>query len=45
MSWRDARPQRHLELVSFSLCRPTLFVRKALVGTNIRESINRHLVR
>ena len=28
------------KLVSFSLCRPTPFVRKALVGTNIRESIN-----
>src|ERR1043166_6827497 len=29
------------KLVSFSLCRPTPLVRKALVGTNIRESINR----
>src|SRR5438034_4340483 len=28
------------KLVSFSLCRPTPLVRKALVGTNIRESIN-----
>src|SRR6266540_2866546 len=28
------------KLVSFSLCRPTPFERKALVGTNIRESIN-----
>src|SRR3989475_2842102 len=28
------------KLVSFSRCRPTPFVRKALVGTNIRESIN-----
>src|SRR5690242_12804587 len=29
------------KLVSFSLCRPTPLVRKALVGTNIRDSINR----
>src|SRR5882672_8398863 len=28
------------KLVSFSLCRPTPLVRKALVGMNIRESIN-----
>src|SRR6267154_1494327 len=28
------------KLVSFSLCRPTPFVRKALVGMNIRASIN-----
>src|ERR1700752_256922 len=28
------------KLVSFSLCRPTPFVRKAFVGMNIRESIN-----
>src|SRR5712692_3757053 len=28
------------KLVSFSLCRPTPLVRKALVGTNIRDSIN-----
>src|SRR5437879_3649667 len=28
------------KLVSFSLCRPTPLVRKALVGTNMRESIN-----
>src|SRR5881409_3337513 len=28
------------KLVSFSLCRPTPFVRKAFVGTNSRESIN-----
>src|SRR2546425_6970979 len=31
------------KLVSFSLCRPTPFVRKALVGMNIRESINSEL--
>src|SRR5580765_2454341 len=31
------------KLVSFSLCRPTPFVRKALVGMNIRESINSRL--
>src|SRR5207248_1662885 len=28
------------KLVSFSRCRPTPLVRKALVGTNIRDSIN-----
>src|SRR5918996_4495137 len=28
------------KLVSFSLCRPTPLVKKALVGMNIRESIN-----
>src|SRR2546427_9778003 len=28
------------KLGSFSLCRPTPLVRKALVGTNMRESIN-----
>src|SRR5205809_48990 len=28
------------KLVSFSLCRPTPLVRKALVGTNIRDSID-----
>src|SRR5258708_1772957 len=28
------------KLVNFSLCRPTPLVRKALVGTNIRDSIN-----
>src|SRR6266481_9928211 len=31
------------KLVSFSLCRPTPFVRKALVGMNIRASINLEL--
>src|SRR3989442_12703758 len=31
------------KLVSFSLCRPTPFVKKALVGMNIRESINSEL--
>src|SRR6267378_3608878 len=31
------------KLVSFSLCRPTPFVRKAFVGMNIRESINSEL--
>src|SRR5258707_8681356 len=31
------------KLVSFSLCRPTPFVKKALVGMNIRESINSRL--
>src|SRR6267143_7200093 len=31
------------KLVSFSLCRPTPFVKKAFVGMNIRESINSEL--
>src|SRR5687767_4953468 len=31
------------KLVSFSLCRPTPLVKKALVGMNIRESINSRL--
>src|SRR3989442_14097891 len=31
------------KLVGFSLCRPTPFVKKALVGMNIRESINSEL--
>src|SRR5499426_394452 len=31
------------KLVSFSLCRPTPLVKKALVGMNIRESINSEL--